>query len=185
MLGDDKVFIIHNSPHWYNEHRHSQKAWLQNEKWKNHEPRVFEVGSLEPSLFWTIMERLKVIPYKERESQIDDDLYEIIIEVDSSVYNVYNNYYNLKKYKPSRIPTEEIFAESIGISNEAMSNLKFNSEQILKVVSITEAFELKYNWISDLSKDISFKILTDRNGDLHSGNLGFRLCDSLPLFFDW
>ncbi len=184
-IDEEKVLIIHQSREWLSEHQKCKKIWDENKPWSAHEPRVYDAGVLSEGFFWSIMERFKIIETKDWESEIDDALYEIIIQVDNAVYDIFLDRDLLDNGVTVSQLNEDDYAKALELSRAAAFRINLCDQQNEKVVKVADFFGLASDWLERLTDDLSYKTMTERYGDLHSCNLGFRLSDMRPVFFDW
>jgi hypothetical protein len=181
-IGFDRVLAIYQDRNWHSEHKFCQEVWKKKRPWSVHEPVVYEVGELPFGHYYAIIERFDIVT---EETPMDDELYDIIIQIDNAVYDVLIE----KELEdtccfPSQM-TKAKYSSVDHLAKMAVMKTRFGLEYIDKITRVTSELNLSYDWLEVLAEDIVYKSITDRYGDLHSGNLGFRLSDRRPVFFDW
>jgi len=129
------------------------------------EPKIYGYGQLE-NVSWVIKD------YFDTPKPEHFDLFQDII-IDLQYYIEINS--ELKSIKDIVTITSKSYKDFV---------LK-SSTGVVELERAKVLYELHSDWLFALTFEMTYKTLTDRNMDFHSGNLGFERISRKPIFFDW
>jgi len=133
------------------------------------EPKVYSFGHWE-NRTWLVRELFDV-PQKKDLNNFGDLIIEIAYFVESATKK-YDSEINMIEVQNLAEKAYKAFEDYSVFDDEFLEKLR-------------DLYELNENWVYQLTEEITYKSLTKRDSDFHSGNLGIRKADRRLIFFDW
>ena len=175
----NRVLLLYKDNICRNEQYKTFKLYKDKKFWKYLEPQIFELGEIDidngDTYYFSIMEKFITVPY-----DLDDFFEELCWHFNYKFEHKVEDCVDF-----TNLPQLHLFH----LQSDARRQVNRDKEYLISKYSdaFEEANKLINNddWLYQLAENIIFKVSTDRWSDLHSGNLGFRLTDRRPVFFDW
>jgi hypothetical protein len=192
-IGDGKVFVLYQDCYIHRDYEEVYKICNEDKPWKTLEPKMYNMGSVETDdykFYWAIIEEFLMIKEEEynidNNQEVDEKLSEIIIETEHLCNDILE--FSSTRARPFKAVDLAFYNEVIGLawiaySGKGKKSIKNFCKKEIEIVE--NHFNLNSHWVMQLIENCMFKICTERDTDLHSANLGFRLGDLRPIFFDW